>query len=174
MDNGKPDRKIKFSQQVDDPDTISFELTEREKTEIREKARLTVANEIKDRKHEALLAQYLQEEREKNEPAAQLVPCFVQLPGHCEYLMLDGTQFYHNRLYHVTTSVFRVLVEQMARSFAHEEETEVRDVSTKRRHPTPSHIGTANYQDHRRPRDMVVSSSQLAGAPASALLGIGA
>ena len=174
LKNGKPERKIRFTQQRDDPAGVSYELTAMEIDAIREKARLTVENEIKDRKERALYDQFLDEMRTQNDPEQQLVPCFVELAAHCSYIMLDGTQFHHGRLYHVTPQVFAVLVEQMARGFAHEEETEVRDARSKRRQPTPRHIGIGNFVDNRQPRNMSFSAETLAGINPTAVLGLGA
>ena len=181
MQSGKPDRsarvgdrKVDLKPQRDDPESMFPELTDAEKAAIRQKAKLLVANEIKDRQEKALLAQYVDEERAKLDPEQELVPCFLDLAPHCEYIMLDGTQFYHNRLYHVTPPVFSVLVETMNRGWAHEDQTEVRDTKTRRRHRAPAHVGIANFMDNRRERNLTVSSAQLEGANPAQLLGIGA
>lgn len=172
LENGKPTRRVDLKRQRDDAD--SFSLSDQEKAAIREKARLQVLNEVKDREEKSLLSQYVDEEREKLLPEYELVPVWLELPGSAECIMLDGKQYFHNRLYNVTPAVFAVLVEQMNRGWAHEEETEVRDTKTRRRHRAPAHVGIGNFVDNRRPRDMVVSSGQLQGAGASQLLGIGA
>jgi hypothetical protein len=177
MDNGKPDRPkrtLDLRPQRDDPEAFFPELTDKEKAALREKARLMVANELKDRAEKALLSQYLEEERHAHDPEQELVPCFLDLAPHCEYLMLDGVQYYHARLYHVTPSVFAVLVEQMNRGWAHEDQTEVRDERTRRRHRAPAHVGVSNFMDNRRERNLRVSSAQLQGANPAQLLGLGA
>jgi len=165
-------RRIDIERQRDDPSTFNL-LSQKERDAIREKARLTVQNEMKDREEKALLDRYIDEERKASDPKEQLVPIFLELAGHSEYIMLDGVQYFHQRLHHVTSSVFAVLVEQQARGWAHEEETEVRDTKTRRRFRAPSYVGAQNFMDNRRPRDLEVSSGQLMGANPATLLGIG-
>lgn len=170
LESGKPTKRVDLQRQHDEVITLSDE----EKAAIRKKAKLQVLNEVKDREEKSLLAQFIEEEREKLLPECEMVPVWLDLPGSSECIMLDGRQYFHNRLYKVTPAVFTVLVEQMNRGWAHEEETEVRDAKTRRRHRAPAHVGIGNFVDNRRPRDLVVSSGQLQGAGASQLLGIGA
>ena len=174
IDNGKPDRKprVALSRQHDDPAQFSGILSDAEKAAIREKARLTVANELKDRAEKALLDQYTKEEREQADPNQVLMPIYLTLAGHTNYIMLDGVQYFHERLHHVVSVVFATLAEIQSRGWAHEDQTEVRDTATRRRSRPPAHIGVSNFQDNRNPRDLVVSSGQLAGSSASAMLGL--
>lgn len=172
--DGKPERRkrIDVVKQADNPDQFAHLLSDGEREEIRKKARLTVQNELKDRAEKSLLDQYLKEEREAVDPNEILVPIFLQLAGHSNYIMLDGVMYHHEKLHHVTASVFATLAEIQARGWAHEDETEVRDTRTRRRARPPAHIGVGNFQDHRAPRDLMVSSGQLAGTAASTLLGL--
>jgi len=174
LNTGKPERKhgVFFEKQRDDPEGF-VALSDKEKAAIREKAKLMVANELKAREETALLDQYLAEERKAVDPQQQLIPIFLNLAGHSEYIMLDGVQYFHQQLHHVTPNVFAVLAEQQARGWAHEEETEVRDTRTRRRNTAPSHVGIGNFTDNRNPRNLTVSSGQLQGAAPAALLGIG-
>ena len=175
LNTGKPDRTpgVHFQKQRDDPEGFTA-LTEKDKAAIREKARLMVANELKAREETALLDAYLEEERKASDPKQQLVPIFLNLAGHSEYIMLDGVQFFNERLHYVTPSVFAVLIEQQARGWAHEDETEVRDTRTRRRNfSRPAHVGIGNFTDNRNPRNLTVTSGQLQGASPAAMLGIG-
>jgi len=174
LDNGTPEhrRKIKVERQYDDPNSIGL-LTEAEKAVIREKARNTVKLELQKREEDALLAQYIKEEREQVDPKEQLVPIYLTLAGHSNYIMLDGVQFFHERLHWVTPAVFATLAEVQARGWAHEEDTEVRDVSTKRRSRPPPHVGVGNFTDNRQPRKLVTSAAALQGSSAHGMLGIG-
>jgi len=174
IDNGKPNRvkRIDLQKQADDPAQFSHLLSDGERDEIRKKAKLTVQNEMKDRAEKLLLDQYLKEEREATDPDQVLMPIFLQLAGHANYIMLDGVIYHHEVLHHVTPAVFATLAEVQARGWAHEDETEVRDTRTRRRSRPPAHVGVGNFQDHRNPRDLVVSSGQLAGASASSMLGL--
>jgi hypothetical protein len=170
--DGAPDRKprIKYEKPLDL--SGSDLLSAAEKSEIRKKAKLKVQNELKDRAEKQLLEHYMKEERQAFDPDEKLVPIFLQLAGHSNYIMLDGVQYYHERVHHVTVNVFNTLAEIQARGWAHEDQTEVRDTRTRRRDRPPSHIGIGNFQDNRRPRDLVVSSGQLQGTSPSALLGM--
>ncbi len=125
-ENGKPDRRgrIGFEAQRDDPAKFSL-LMPKEREAIREKARLTVENELKDREEKALLAQYLKEERQAADPNQTLVPIWLNLSLGCNNIMLDGVQYFNETLYHVTPVVFASLAEIQARGWAHEENTEV-------------------------------------------------
>jgi hypothetical protein len=173
LDNGKPDRKLGLQPQRDDPNVFGIELTAAERAAIREKAKLQIRNELKDKAEAALLAEFLDEERSRVDPTQVLLPIYLELAGHESHLLVDGFMYHHQHLYHVTPTVFATLAEMMARGWAHEEETEVRDTQTRRRHRAPGHVGVNNFTDHRQPRDLRVSSGQLQGASAGALLGIG-
>ncbi len=169
--NGKT-KKVDIAPQRDDTTKYESLLSPDEIAAIRTKARLTVEKEIKDKQEAALLAKYTEEERQALDPKEELVPIFLSLAGHSNYIMLDGTQYFHETLYHVKPGVFQVLTEQMNRGWAHEDNTGVQDVRSRHRFRPPVGLNYANYEDNRRPRDLRVSSAQLAGSsPAS--LGIG-
>jgi hypothetical protein len=170
-ENGKPTRSIRFEPQQDDPAQFS-QLSPKERAAIREKARLTVANELKDREEKALLAAYIKEERQKIDPDEILVPIWLNLALNCPYIMIDGTQYFSEHLYNVTPALFATLAEIQNRGWAHDEETEVRDAKSRRRHRPPPHVGVGNFMDNRNPRDLVVSSRTLQSTNPNTLLGI--
>ncbi|SRR5712671_665764 len=165
--------KIDLKKTVDDPLSFEAQLTPEEIEAIREKARSIVRLELAQRQEAALLAQFTAEERKALDPRKQTQPIFLSLAGHSEYIMLDGTQFFHGQTYEVTGDVFMVLTEQMNRGWAHEDETEVRDKRSRQRFRPPLGLNFSNFGDNRRPRDLVMSSEQLAGASPAALLGVG-
>jgi hypothetical protein len=166
--NGRPartERKIDVKPQRDDPMRFDQDLlTEEAKEALRKKARETVLQEQRDKLSDALYAKYLDEERRAHDPKKQTVPIMLQLAGHAQYIMLDGKQFHTDQIYHVTPDVAAVLIEQMNRGWAHEELTEVRDHRTRRRWRPPPGIGFGNFMDNRLPRNMTLSTEQLAGA----------
>lgn len=175
LENGRPNRPKQgpdLRKQVDDPKQF-LALSDAEKEKIREKARLTVLNELKDREEKALYDQFLREERQQTVPEEQLVPIFLNLALHSPYIMLDGVQYLNETLYHVPISVFRTLTEQMSRGWAHEDQTQVSD-RTRGRMPAPLHAGGMNYMDNRRARDLTVSAGVLQGSAPNTLLGLGA
>ncbi len=176
LDTGRPDKKakppgIQVRPQRDDPDRFGTRLTDAEKAKIREKARATIEAEYREREENALLALYIEEERKAADPLEELFPIYLELALHSPYVMLDGTQYLNRTQYHVTQRVFQVLVEQMNRGWAHEMETEVREARGRRRVLPPSYVGYGNYLDNRQPRDLKVTSAQLAGTSPAALLG---
>ena len=175
LENGRPARtekkRVDVQRQVDDPASIDYTLSPEEIEAIRKEARDTVAAEIRKQKEKALLEQFLKEERQSHIPAKRLVPVFLQLAGFTNYIMLDGVQYFHNNVYHVESNVAAVLIEQATRSWAHEEMTEVRETKTRRRHHAPIGLGYGNYTGERVPRELVVSSAQMAGSAAEQLLG---
>jgi hypothetical protein len=169
MDDGRPGRhkSINVAPQRDDPERFDQDLlSEKEKDALRAKAREAVFEERKDKLASALYTQFLEEERRAADPKKQTVPILLQLAGHAAYIMLDGKQFHTDQIYHVTPDVAHVLIEQMNRGWAHEELTEVRDHRTRRRWRPPPGIGYGNFMDNRLPRNLTLSTDQLAGAVA--------
>ena len=170
LDNGRPARvdrgkKLDLAPQRDDPMRFDQDLlTEGEKEALRIKARETVLQEQKDKLADALYGKFLDEERRTHDPKKQTMPILLQLAGHAQYIMLDGKQFHTDQVYHVTTDVAHVLIEQMNRGWAHEELTEVRDNRTRRRWRPPPGIGYGNFMDNRVPRNLRLSTDELAGA----------
>ncbi len=172
MDNGKPARvdrgkRLDLAPQRDDPMRFDQDLlTEEAKEALRAKARSVALEEQKNKLSDALYAGYLEEARRSHDPQKQTVPILLQLAGHASYIMLDGKQFHTDKIHHVTPDVAHVLIEQMNRGWAHEELTEVRDHRTRRRWRPPPGIGFGNFMDNRLPRNMTLSTDQLAGAVA--------
>jgi hypothetical protein len=165
MDDGRPNHKQpKFAKQVDDP--AAFTLTAEERELIREKARQQVLREMKDREEQTLLDVFLKEERQKALPEEQLSPIWMNLALHTGFIRLDDKMYLNETLYYVTPAVFAVLTEQMARGWAHEAETEVRDARTRRRAALPP-MSMANYGDNRQPRELKMASSTLAAHTAA-------
>ena len=160
--NGKT-KKVDIAPQRDDTSKYEGLLAPDEIAAIRAKARLTVEKELKDKQEGALLAKFVEEERRALDPKEELVPIFLSLAGHSNYIMLDGTQFFHETLYHVKPSVFQVLTEQMNRGWAHEDTTGVQDVRSRHRFRPPIGLNFANYQDNRQPHNTATSSDALPG-----------
>jgi hypothetical protein len=157
-------RKIDVAPQRDDPARFSGLLSEAEIEDLRKEAREAVLAEQKKRESDALYYKFLDEERKAHDPKKKQVPVFLQLAGHAQYIMLDGTQYHTNNVYNVTEDVYAVLIEQMNRGWAHEELTEVRETRTRRRFRPPVGIGYGNFMDNRQPRNLTVSTAEFDGA----------
>lgn len=142
------------------------ELTEEERDAIRARARTKVAEEVKKRKETAYFQLMLVEERQRIDPSETLEPIFLELAPNTEYIMLDGTQFFHGQLYHVTAKVWSVLAEQINRGWAHDEQTQVRDENGQTSLRAPRYIGTGNFVDRRRQQNIKTSAAQMAAVVA--------
>lgn len=168
---GQPTPTISYEKTVDA--NAASALSQEEIDQIREKAKLKVANEIKDRAAAQLLEQFTREERQKAIPEEQLVPIFLDLAPSSAYIMLDGKQYLHHHYYNVPRPVFAVLTEQMNRGWAHDEQTQVVDSKGRRRYRPPMGIGFDNFAGRVGPwgndRNLVVGSGQLAAGAASVM-----
>lgn len=159
-------KRVDLAPQRDDPALISSELSADEIADLRARARTIILEEQLEAKRKAYLDQFLVEERQQLDPKEQLHPIFLQLAPHAVYIMLDGTQYFTNTLYNVSVNKLKVLIEQMNRGWAHEEQTEVRDPKRRQRFRPPPGIGFGNFMDNRIPRNLTLSSEQIAGAVA--------
>lgn len=166
-----PTREIKYERVVDAKAATA--LSEEEIAAIREKARLQVINEMKDKAERALLAQFVVEERELLIPEEEMVEIFLNLAPHSNYIMLDGKQYHHEHWYRVRRPVFAVLTEQMNRGWAHDDQTQVSDEKGRRRWRPPTGIGFDNFSHRVGPwgnnRNLVVGSGQLAAGAAGVM-----
>jgi len=184
MNNGKPDRKTsptgpQFQKQTDAPPENGL-LTVAEKEDLRSQAKQIVYQEQKKREEDALLAQYIKEIRQESVPEEMLVPIWLQLaPIHGEYILLDNKRYYNEfGPYWVTPVVFATLSEIQSRGWNHEDETEVRDMTSKRRVTRfkPAHVGGQNFGENpsgkENRRELRMSAGQLMGSTPETILGI--
>lgn len=171
LENGKPDRPSKNGK----PKGYSFDaqrdlltadlLSPEEKEALRQQAREDFIEARKKEQADQFYRDALAEERRKGDPAQQLVPVFLQLPGSANYIMIDGQQYFTDTVYNeVPIKRAHVLIEQMTRAWAHEEQTEVRDSKGRRRWRPPPGVGFGNHMDNRIPRNMTLSTAEVAGA----------
>ena len=161
--NNEPTQPVGFEPQRNDPASFDNLLSQAEIEQLRADARAAVLAEQKQRVSDAMFAEFLKEERQAHDPKKKLVPIFLQLAGHAQYIMLDCKQYHTNNVYHVTEDVYAVLVEQMNRGWAHEDETQVVGKNGRRSFRPPPGIGYANFMDQRVPRNIVTSSDGLGG-----------
>lgn len=119
-----------------DPASIDEDV----KAQLRAKARAAVAQEQREKTEEALYAQFLEEERRALDPKHETKYIVLDLAGHSDRIMLDGTVYFHGVRYGVPLPVFAVLKEVVQRGWDHEEE-----------------VGGANRNAYQKPRDTHVS-----------------
>lgn len=119
-----------------DPTSIDDEV----KASLRAKARVAVAAEQREKTEDALYAQFLEEERRVLDPQHEIKYIVLDLAGHSDRVMLDGTVYFHGVHYGVPLPVYEVLREVVQRGWDHEDE-----------------VGGANRNHYQKPRDTHVS-----------------
>lgn len=177
MDGGRPPRngpkQLRYAP-VRDADAAAA-LTPGEIEAIRARAREQVAQELKDRATKTLLDEFVEYERSVAIPGEEELEIFLNLAPHSRYIMLDGRQFMHEHAYRVKKSVFSVLVEQMNRGWAHDDQTQVQDSKGRRRWRPPMGIGFDNYNGRVGPwgadRNLIVSAGAALSNSSSSIMG---
>ena len=101
-------------------------LTEEEKQAARAKAREHVLKHRKQKALDKYLATQIAREERGYEPEEQMVDIFIDLPKFAHFLNIDNVGYYHGLVYSVPLSKFRSMQEQMAISWAHQNEIEGR------------------------------------------------
>lgn len=133
-----------------DPTTLDDET----KAALRARARAAVAKEVEQKTADALYQQYLEEERRALDPQQEVKYITLDMAGHSDRIMLDGTVFFHGVTYAVPKGQYDALRDIVARGWEHESE-----------------IGFANRGRNvqARPKDITLSPRNPVGMP----MGIG-
>lgn len=113
------------------------------KDALRERARKAVAEEQQQKTADALYLQYLDEERKALDPVYEMKYIQLDMAGHSDRIMLDGTIFFHGITYEVPMPVYLSLREVVQNGWKHE-----REIS-----------GSPNARSYNRPRDTHISQS---------------
>lgn len=131
-------------------------LSAEDKANLRQRARDKVMKERKQRAEDAFLAAAVEEERHANDPEYEQKRITLNLAGHSDRIMLDGTVFFHGMTYNVPFPVYQSLKEVQARGWDHEDEVGGvnRDLYRKPRSPVTLRPGMEN---------MAVTTSRLMG-----------
>ena len=128
---------------------------------IRDQARLQVSAEKKREAEAQFLAKALEEERRALEPEQEMVDIVVDVAPFTDRIMIDGKQYFQGRYYRVPRRVYAVMVEIMARSWAHDEEV---GSPNRKFYEKPSHVGTGNYASvHPAMKNTLISPRQPEG-----------
>lgn len=114
-----------------DPTLLSDEV----KASLRAKALERVNKERADAAMDAFLATEIEKARRSHMPSQEMKYISLDLAGHSDRIMLDGTVYFHGQTYEVPKSTYDVLREVVSRGWQHEDE-----------------IGGANSDVYRRPR----------------------
>jgi hypothetical protein len=118
---------------------LSFALTAADKEKVRLKAAKIVADKHKKLAEEKLLAQYVKELEQELIPEQQLEPILINVAGHADKIVLDGKQFQHGHVYHLTANERETLEDIMAQTWRHERE-----------------VGGANFNHYRKPANAIL------------------
>lgn len=118
---------------------ISFALTAADKERVRLKAAKTVADKYKKKAEEALLAKMIKELERELIPEERVEPILINVAGHSDRIVLDGRQYQHGQVYHLTVNERETLEDVMAQTWRHERE-----------------VGGANFNHYRKPANAVV------------------
>lgn len=128
-------------------------LSEETKAVLRAKARAAVQAEVEAASADALYQQFLEEERRARDPQEQIKYITLDMAGHADRIMVDGTIFFHGVTYAVPKSKYDSLRDIVARGWEHESE-----------------VGFANRGRNTAPRvqNMLVSPKNPNGIPIGA------
>lgn len=125
-----------------DPGNVELpapELTSVEKQALYDEALKAIHDELKEKESARLLEEYKKDVRRKLVPSEALEPILVDLAGHANKIVIDGTQYFHGVTYHFTRSQAETIREIIWRTWRHEHE-----------------IGGANGNAYRRPRNLTL------------------
>ena len=129
-------------------------LSDAEKTALRTKALERVNQERKDAAMDAFLADEVSKARRAHLPEEEMKYISLDMAGHSDRIMIDGTVYFHGQTYEVPKRLYDVLREVVGRGWEHEDE-----------------IGGANRDVYRRPRATALQPG-MAGLSASTILGM--
>lgn len=109
---------------------------------IRAKAHTAARDEQKQKAKDQVYQRELEMARREFEPEQELRPIMIDLAPFAKNIMLDGVQYHHGQVYNVTGPQYAVLMETMARGWAHDEEV---GSPNRKSYQKPAHVGTGNY-----------------------------
>lgn len=115
------------------------DLSPEEKEALTKQARAKVAEELRESKKKQFLKEEIAKFRRKSKPGQEEVRATIDLPGHSDRIVLDGTHFFHGVTYTFTLDQYRSVADISARAWDHEHE-----------------VGGANRDVHRAPMSAIV------------------
>lgn len=123
-------------------------LTALEKQELSTAAVKTVSDEMAQDARDKFFEDEIARLRREQIPDDKLVYCMIDAAPFVPYIMIDGTQYFHGYTYEVPNGLRMVLLEQMQRSWLHQDEIDGRSRFNAYRRPSNLTIGP---QDAGRP-----------------------
>jgi hypothetical protein len=112
-----------------------------DKKALREEARKSIVADMEQAARDAYYAEEMAKLRRGKIPEEQYVQVSIDAPRFVPFYMLDGVQFYHGYTYEVRRSQAEVLLEQMQRSWNHQDQIDGRGRLEHYRQPGNMRIG---------------------------------
>lgn len=130
IDQGESEEDIIYGQehanipQVEEqePTAKAVFLTEEEMEELNQQAVKKVEAEQKESLKSKFLKERVAELRAQYKPGQKIVRVQLDLPGHADRIILDGTHYFHGVIYKVTEDKMRSMMDIQARAWEHENE----------------------------------------------------
>lgn len=96
-------------------------LTPEEIAELQLEAEGQVLADRKAKAKKAMLAEFKKAEAGKNDPAQEVLDYHVTLPRFCNYVVIDGVQYFHNTSYDFSRQALDSVRDIVANAWKHEE-----------------------------------------------------
>ena len=119
-------------------------LDEDVKKELRKSAKASITEEMTQDARTAYYEEQRARYRRQNVPMEQIVQVTIDVAPFVPNIMIDGVQYFHGYTYSVPHSLRLVLLEQMQRSWQHQDEIDGRSKTEATRRPTNRTIGPAD------------------------------
>lgn len=116
-------------------------LTADERAALDAQAEQSLLDEMKQQTRDEYYAQKMKSLRQAKIPAERMTQIHIAAAPYVPFFMIDGERFYHGYTYKVRVSQALVLLEQMQRSWWHQDEIDGRRKSTQYRSPADMRIG---------------------------------
>lgn len=117
------------------------QLTPEDRSALTKAARTAIDEEEAQVSRDAFYAAELERMRRENVPADQIVRLTMDFAPFITFAMLDGVQFFHGYTYDVPHKQACVLMEQMQRSWRHQDEIDGRSRFNAYRKPANTMLG---------------------------------
>lgn len=119
-------------------------LSKDDRETLDSEAQKSVAAELAQDARDAYFAEALAKARRAHVPSDELLNVTIDVAPYVPFIMLDGVQFFHGYTYQVANRVRMVLMEQMQRSWLHQDEIDGRSRFNLYRRPQNVTIGPHN------------------------------
>lgn len=116
-------------------------LSAEDRAALTKQAKASVNEELTQQSRDAFYAEELARLRREQVPDDQIVRLTMDFAPYITFAMIDGVQFFHGYTYEVPHKQAIVLMEQMHRSWVHQDEIDGRSKSNAYRRPFNTTLG---------------------------------